>query len=64
MSKLNCTQLFDNLITFDELLEMLKHQYSKHTIYRWVHREGMPHRKIRGKLWFPIDQVKIWLERG
>lgn len=56
--------LFENLMTFDELLAMLKHQYSKHTIYRWVNRERMPHRKIRGKLWFPKDLVEVWLERS
>ena len=59
----NSAKLFENLITLDELLELMKHQYSKHTVYRWVSRHGMPHKKIRKKLWFPKDQVVCWLER-
>ena len=56
------TELFDNLITIDELLLILKKQYSRHSVYKWV-RQGMPHRKIRGKLWFPKDEAWKWLER-
>ena len=56
--------LFENLITFDELLELLKHQYSKYTVYRWVQCKGMPHKRIRGKLWFPKRDVLSWLERS
>lgn len=55
---------FDDLLTMDELLRLLKNQYSKHTVYRWVQREGMPHRKIKGKLWFPKQNVCLWLERS
>lgn len=55
--------IFDNLITFNELLEMLKRQYSKKTIYKWV-SQGMPHKKIKGKLWFPKNDVVLWLERS
>jgi excisionase family DNA binding protein len=57
-------KFFDNLITFEELLAMLKHQYSKPTIYRWVQRQGMPHKRIKGKLWFPKTDVIHWLERS
>ena len=39
---------FKDMITMSELLDMLKNQYSKYTIYRWVQREGMPHQKIKG----------------
>lgn len=56
--------LFENLITFDELLSLLKHQYSRHTVYRWVQRKGMPHKRIMGKLWFPVPHVFEWLERS
>ena len=35
--------LFDNLLTMDELLTMLKHQYCRRTIYRWI-EQGMPSR--------------------
>ena len=57
-------QFFENLITMEELLTMLKHQYSVHTVYRWVQRYEMPHRRIRGKLWFPRSEVIQWLERS
>ncbi len=54
----------DDMLTMDELLKLLKNQYSKHTIYRWVQREGMPHKRIKGKLWFPKSNVCLWLERS
>lgn len=56
--------VFDNLLTMEELLTMLRHQYSVYTIYRWVQRQGMPHRRIKGKLWFPKTEVVQWLERS
>ena len=33
----------------EELLRLLKNQYSKHTVYRWIQREDMPYIKIKGK---------------
>lgn len=56
--------LFENLITLEELLEVMRHAYSKHTVYRWTQRHGMPHRKIRGRLWFPVPDTFEWLERS
>jgi excisionase family DNA binding protein len=56
--------IFDNLLTVQELLAMLKGRYSVHTVYRWVQRCGMPHKRIRGKLWFPKAEVIQWLERS
>lgn len=56
--------LFENYITLEELLKLLRHQYSKHSIYRWVQRSNMPHKKIRGRLWFPRYEVEKWLERS
>ena len=55
---------FENLLTLQELLTMLRHQYSRYTIYRWVQRCEMPHKRIRGKLWFPKAEVIQWLERS
>lgn len=55
---------FENMLTMEELLTMLKHQYSVHTIYRWVQQYGMPHKRIGGKLWFPRTEVIRWLERS
>jgi hypothetical protein len=55
----NQPRLFDNLITMEELLCMLKHQYAKTTVYKWVQRENTPHKRIRGKLWFPRDKVTL-----
>ena len=55
-------ELFDNLITMDELLVALRHNFSKHTVYKWV-QKGMPTRRIGGKLWFPKKDTLLWLER-
>ncbi len=62
-SALGEPSLFENYITLDELLTLLRHQYSKHTVYRWVQRCDMPHKRIRGRLWFPKLDVEKWLER-
>ena len=51
---------FEDLLTMDELLEYLKNQYSKHTIYKWVQTDKMPHVKIKGKLWFPKKEICRW----
>jgi len=54
--------LFDNLMTMDELMAMLKHQYCRRTIYRWIN-QGMPCKRIRSRFWFPKNEVILWLER-
>lgn len=55
--------LFDNLLTIDELrLEFMRGEYSKRAIYLWV-SQGMPHRKIAGKLWFDPEKTSRWLEK-
>ena len=56
--------IFDNLMTMQELLSMLKEQYSRHTVYRWVQQLDMPHKRIRGRLWFPKTEAIQWLERS
>lgn len=55
--------LFDNLMTMDELMAMLKHQYCRRTIYRWI-GQGMPCKRIRNRFWFPKDEVVLWIERS
>jgi predicted DNA-binding transcriptional regulator AlpA len=56
--------LFDNLVRLDELLAHLRHAYSRKTVYAWVCKEnGLPHKKIKGKLWFCLSEVDEWLER-
>ena len=55
--------LFENMLTMEELLLMLKHQYCRRTVYRWI-AQGMPHMRIRSKLWFPKDEVTFWLQRS
>jgi hypothetical protein len=55
--------LFDNLMTMEEFLLMLKHQYCRRTIYRWI-SQGMPHKQIRKKLWFPKNASILRLERS
>lgn len=53
--------LFENLITLDELMASLRGQYTKGTLYQWVH-QGMPKEKIGGKLWFDRGQVSRWIK--
>ena len=55
---------FDNLLTMEELLALFKNQYSKYTVYKWVQHDNMPCRKIKGKLWFPKQEVYQWLLQG
>ncbi|MBF0441356.1 MAG: helix-turn-helix domain-containing protein [Oligoflexales bacterium] len=55
--------LFDSLITMDELMAILKHQYCRRTIYRWI-SQGMPYKRIRSRYWFPKDEVILWIERS
>jgi len=57
------SMLFENMLTMEELLLMLKHQYCRRTVYRWI-AQGMPHMRIRSKLWFPKDEVTFWLQRS
>ena len=52
--------LFDNLVTLNELLTMMP--FSRAAVHRWVKR-GMPHEKIRGRLFFDPREVAIWLKR-
>lgn len=49
--------IFDNLITMDELLAMLKHQYCRRTIYRWI-SQGMPCKRIRSRFWFLLCAIQ------
>ena len=63
-SALDQDTFFENLLTMEELLTMLRRQYSRYTVYRWVQQNGMPHKRIRGKLWFPKAEVIQWLERS
>ncbi len=58
------TSFFSDLITMEELLALLKNQYSKPTIYRWIQREDMPHLKIKGKLWISQKAVCTWIKGG
>lgn len=54
-------RLFDNLITIDEFLASLCHQYKRRTIYKWI-KEGLPCQKIRGRLWIHADKARRWLQ--
>ena len=58
----NNSMFFENHIAMPELLEMFHHQYSRRTVYSWI-SQGMPHKKVKRKLWFPKDEVCRWLER-
>ena len=61
--KLANSQLFDNLLSMEELLVVLRHQYSRATIYRWK-QQGMPCVRLKGKLWFPKDEIFLWMKRS
>jgi predicted DNA-binding transcriptional regulator AlpA len=63
--KTSCSLTFlDDLLTFEELLNLLRGQYSRKTIYRWIGKHGFPRKKLRGKNWFPKAEVLAWLEKG
>lgn len=53
--------LFENLLTLDELRECLGNRYVKGTLYQWVN-QGMPKKKIGGKLWFEREKVAKWIQ--
>lgn len=55
--------LFGDLIPLEDLLASMKNAYAANTIYQWIHRDGMPHVKLRGKLWFDPNAVRSWMER-
>ena len=62
--KQSTNDFFNDLLTMDELLSLLRHQYSKHTIYRWIQKEEMPYLKLKGRLWFSKSSVCLWLQRS
>ena len=57
----NLDKTFENLLTMDEFLSLLKNQYSRKTVYGWVYK-GMPNKKIGNRLWFPVNECLVWLE--
>ena len=63
MNGLN-NNFFNDLLTMEELLALLKNQYSKYTVYRWIQKEQMPHIKIKGKLWFSQKEICSWIQGG
>ncbi|MBM4222894.1 MAG: helix-turn-helix domain-containing protein [Gammaproteobacteria bacterium] len=56
------TTFFNDLLTIDELLALLKNQYSKDTVYRWIQKEEMPYLKIKGRLWFSRKTICSWIK--
>ena len=62
--KQSTNDFFNDLLTMDELLSLLRHQYSKHTIYRLIQKEEMPYLKLKGRLWFSKSSVCLWLQRS
>jgi excisionase family DNA binding protein len=57
-------RLFENLITIEQFVEMTKGVYTRDTVYKWINRAGMPHKKLRGRVWLPLDEVEEWLQRS
>jgi hypothetical protein len=54
--------LFENLLTMNEFLDLMKGRFSKWSVYKWV-QDGIPHKKIRSRLFFPKTEALQWLER-
>jgi predicted DNA-binding transcriptional regulator AlpA len=52
--------LFENFITLEELLAYLKGRFAKGTIYNWVHGKRFPNHRMRGRLYFVVDEVDQW----
>lgn len=50
------------LLSIDELLEALKHKFTKSAVYHWV-QQGCPVQRIRRRLYFDLSEVMLWLER-
>ena len=63
MNGLN-NNFFNDLLTMEELLALLKNQYSKYTVYRWIQKKEIPHIKIKGKLWFSQKEICAWIKGG
>lgn len=59
----NLARIFDNLLSVDELVESLGGRVSKRSIYRWVEREGLPVRRLGGRLYFNPESVVQWMEK-
>lgn len=55
--------LFENLLPMGALLERLGGKFSRKTVYKWTAYSDIPHRKIRGRLFFDPVEVAKWLER-
>ena len=60
-------RLFDNFVTVGELLSLLekwfRRPYTAKTVYNWV-SQGMPHEKIRGRIFVSPEEVATWLRRS
>lgn len=60
--------LFENLVTLPELQVLAakwlrRPKVEKSTVYSWI-QQGIPHKKIRGALYFPPDGAATWLQRS
>ncbi len=55
------SKLFENLLTAEELATALRGHYTRDSIYTMRSRDGMPAHKIRGRLYFRLDEVEAWL---
>ncbi len=56
------SEMFDNLITMDQLLKRLNGKFSRQTIYNY-NCKGLPSVKIGGKLLYSFSDVVSWLLR-
>lgn len=65
-SPLEGAQFFDSMVTVPELQSLLeqwfRRRYTRKTVYKWVN-EGMPHEKVRGRIFVSPEKVATWLRR-
>lgn len=62
--KIEVTEFFENHLTIDEFVKLMRGRYTKHTIYRWV-GQGLPNKRLSGRLWFPKKEAIEWvLKKG
>ena len=55
---------FDNLVTIEEFIALSRGNITSQTVYRWLRRKGMPHKRIGRKIWIPLKEVELWLKRS
>ena len=56
--------LFDEMLTIEELAEYLPEKPKKSTIYRWTHKGLIPYHNYGKKLLFDKNKIDKWNDSG